>query len=326
LLILGPDGSLVRANGAVAELLGMDRGLGDDSAPAALADAIDQVVDRRAVILGDYCAQARNRDGLRIDLEVRPSAPLEASDRILVLRNMSQDREAAEHRSFFISQISHELRTPLQHILSSVSLIGDIPDLGPDDRQRYLRHIEDETYHLGKLVDDLVALSRIEAGHFEVYPEPVKVDELLGSVADRLEPRAETRHLTIVMHCTERPVWAYTDPLRLEQVLLNVLSNACKYTPARSCIRVTVLADEDQVEVLVADQGPGIPPEEMQLIFDPYYRLSRNVHEPGMGLGLFISQQIMTMLGGQISVRSPSGAGSVFAIRFPRGLHLLRNR
>jgi signal transduction histidine kinase len=326
LLILAPDGTVRRSNQALDRLLGSAdptaRLCGAEERPPEVA----LVVDCRAQTIGDYCAEVRAVDGRTIALEVRPSPQTVGQDRVFVLRDVSADREALERRAFFISQISHELRTPLQHILSSVSLINDIPTLSQEDRQRYLRHIEDETYHLGKLVDDLVALTRIEAGHFEVYSESVKVDELLASVTDRLEPRAETKQLEICVSCLVQPVWAYTDPLRLEQVLLNVLSNACKYTPSNSCIQIVVAADDQSVNVQVTDQGPGIPEDATRLIFDPFFRLAQNAHVPGMGLGLYISEQIMQVLGGGISVASSPGAGSTFTISFPRRLDLVRTR
>ena len=281
------------------------------------------MIDPLGEIIGSYCVQVPTQGKGYASLEICPPVKPIGTDRILVIRNVTAEREASDRRAFFIAQISHELRTPLQHIMSSVSLINDIEDLSPEDRQRFLRHIEDETYHLGKLVDDLVALSRIEVGHFDVFLEPVRMDELLATVMARLEPRAESNRLRMLFEYGKCPVWAFTDPLRLEQVLLNVLTNACKYAPKGSEIRTVLRADAVNVAVRISDQGPGIPQEAIKYIFDPFSRLASSAHIPGMGLGLYISQQIIQVLGGEIAVNSTLGRGSTFTLQIPRRLDLV---
>jgi len=318
LLILSPEDQVRRANRALGSLI-----TGQPNAEIPPLSTIqrwvnEQLLDSHAKIMGGYCVASTIDCGPITFLSVTPSTGAEGGERVFVVHDVTSDRESTERRALFVSQISHELRTPLQHILSSVGLITEIDDLSTEERRRYLKHIEDETYHMNKLVDDLVALSRIEVGHFEVSCQPLRVDLLVSRVLGRMEPRARVKNLALAQDDDMPAVWAFSDPLRLEQVLLNILSNACKYTPARSIVHISLREDGDWVHLAVRDAGPGIPADQLRSIFDPFVRLPQNSHVPGMGLGLYISQQIMQMLGGRIDVSSSPQGGSTFGIVIPR--------
>ena len=318
LLILSSEGRVRRANRALGSMISGQPGTEMPPLDAIQRWVNEQLIDARATIMGGYCVRSHLDCGPTTFLGISPSPGADGGERIFVLHDVTSDRESTERRALFVSQISHELRTPLQHILSSVGLITEIDDLSPEERTRYLKHIEDETYHMNKLVDDLVALSRIEVGHFEVSCQPLRVDRLVSRVLERMEPRARVKELSLSQDTGIPAVWAFSDPLRLEQVLLNILSNACKYTPARSAVHISLREDSDWVRLAVQDAGPGIPADQLRSIFDPFVRLPQNSHVPGMGLGLYISQQIMQMLGGRIDVSSSPEGGSTFGIVIPR--------
>ena len=268
-------------------------------------------------IVGPYEVEMELPSGVKATLRVSPSALRgPRAGRVFVVHDITGERTTSESRALLISQVSHELRTPLQHILSFVSLMTDVDDLPSEERALYLGHIEEEIHHLARLVDDLVELSRVETGRFSVYTERLRLDQLVSEIVSRLTPRAEFRGLSLELDVVEQPAWVIADPLRVEQVLANLVGNACKFTPAGGSIRVSVERTDEHVIVRVADTGHGIPSEALPHVFAPFYQV--NAHGRGMGLGLHISQQIVQALGGEIWGESTLGAGSTFSFRLPR--------
>lgn len=228
-------------------------------------------------------------------------------------------REARRRLGLFISQIAHELRRPLQHIMSFTSLLSEIEDLSEEEKKRFLCDIQDEASALARLFGDLVQLAHIDADRFSVRLEPVRIDELVANTVAKLRYRAQSRDLSLEFVGAPAPVWAITDPVRLEQVLANLLENCLKYVPARGSVSVRVEAKPEEVVVRVADSGPGMAPESLAHMFEQYYRGEQEMgNTPGMGLGLFTSQQIMHAMGGNILVESELGVGSTFSVSLPR--------
>jgi len=226
---------------------------------------------------------------------------------------------ALEARALFISQVSHELRAPLQHIIGFVSLLNDVEDLGEAERHRFLDHIEDETYHLARLINDLAELSSIETGRFSVYVERVPLDELLADIMEKLRPSVELKDIVLLFENVPESTWIDTDPLRVEQVLVNLVDNARKFVSLGGTITVSAERTGHDVIIRVADTGPGISPDALKRIFAPFYQVkSSGQRGAGMGLGLYISREIIQALGGRIWVESELGVGSTFSVRLPR--------
>ncbi|MFP3896450.1 MAG: ATP-binding protein [Anaerolineales bacterium] len=312
---------ITRANSALGRLMGYSPEalsfpfvLGEDKGP------LNKILDPAARVAGPYEVELQESEGETHTLEITPSdlkSPAEGT--VFLVRDVTQERTAAEKRGLFISQVSHELRTPLQHILSFISLILDMEDEEQEEEQlyRFLTHIENETYALTRLVDDLLELSRIETGRFSVYMERVQVDQLVSDVLNRFELRAELLNVSLVFENTESPTWALTDPLRLEQVIVNLISNACKFAPADSRVHIGLEHQGQDFILYVRDRGPGITPEEQTHLFEPFYRVQSRSTSPGVGLGLYISQRILETLGGEIGLKSKEGEGSCFHIRLP---------
>ncbi len=162
-------------------------------------------------------------------------------------------------------------------------------------------------------------LSRLETGRFTVRPEPVRLDTWIEQVTARLVPRARQWNQTLVLESDAEAIWCHTDPLRVEQVLTNLVENACKYVPAASTVRVRLESSADTAIVRVIDEGPGIPTEQLNSIFAAFYQIDGQTNvKGGMGLGLYISREIMRALRGDIWVDSQIGVGSVFSFRLPR--------
>ena len=236
-----------------------------------------------------------------------------------VIRDVTGERESRRRFDLFISQISHELRTPLQHITSFVNLLSEINDLSPGERAGFLSNIQDEAMCLARLVDDLAQLSRIEAARFSVRLERVGLDQFVANIVGKLHYRAENHGLTLAHGHAECPLPVRTDPIRLEQVLSNLLENAFKYVPAGGTVRVSVEPGAREAMIHISDDGPGIAPDLLPHVFEQFSRGEPDASRgTGMGLGLFISQQITRALGGEIGVQSQVGEGTTFTIRLPR--------
>lgn len=325
LIILDSRGYITRINPALRKMLELsDEELylpcdpNEGSCPARLRGLLTPPLGASA---GPYERMVETPSGGRVFLRIVRS-PLQppASGEVLVAHDVSAEREAAEMRALFISQVSHELRTPLQHILSFVGLLSEVDDLSPESRARFFSHIQDEVEHLARLVDDLGTLSRLEGGRFSVQAEPLRMDGLVADTVNKLASRAQLLGLSLSLSYAEEPLWVLADPLRLRQVLMNLIENAFKFVPSGGCVQVSVEGVGEEVLVSVADTGPGIPPEALPHVFECFYQVpSRGGQRgSGMGLGLYISREIIKALGGEIWVESELGQGSVFRFRLPR--------
>ena len=326
LIILDGEGRITRVNPALRRMLELSDdelrlpcGTGEDSTcPERLRELLVPPVGMPA---GSYEKQVLSPSGSRVTLKIirSPLSP-SASGEVLVAQDVSAEREAAEMRALFISQVTHELRAPLQHILGFIGLLNDVDDLSPESRARFFSHIQDEVEHLSRLVDDLGTLSRLETKRFVIQTEPVQIDALVADTMSKIAPRARLANLSLSLTCPAEPLWVLADPTRLRQVLINLIENAFKFVPAGGRIQVSVEDRGEDVLVSVADTGPGIPPEALPHLFECFYQIKTREGQPvsGMGLGLYISREIITALGGEIWAESEPGVGSTFRFRLPR--------
>lgn len=322
LVILDGTGQITRVNPALCQLLELPAEALD--LPCAVAEtncaALRDVVNMSGEVLGAYVVEVDLPSGSRATLHVTPSAlNAPASGEIRIVHDVTLEREEAQARSLFISKVSHDLRAPLQHILSFASIIRDLDDLPREDYMRFVGYIQDETDHMGRLVSDLVELAKIETGRFSVYLEDVQLDAQVRSMVERLAPRAEARGIELVFEDHAGPTLLLSDSLRLDQVLGNLIENAIKFVPSGGKITAKLHRDTRHATVYVTDTGPGIAPEALPFVFDSFYQVTRRdtQRKKGMGLGLFISQEIIRGLGGRIWVESVVGEGTSFAFELP---------
>jgi signal transduction histidine kinase len=322
LFILDAHGRVTRTNPALCELLNLARQWRDGGCtPDLLPRSLDILVNpSSAHIVGPYCAMVPLADGGELAVEVRPTALADPRlGEVRVVHDVTRERSDAEARAAFISQISHELRAPLQHILGFASIISDVEDLPEEDLRRFFGHIKDEVDQLTRLVDDLVELSRIDTGHFSIHPEEVELGSLIRDAVARLQPRAALKSVSLDYRLPSDSVWTRTDPGRLTQVIVNLTGNAIKFTPPQGHVTVSVSSRGKHAQVDVRDNGPGIPLEEVDRIFDRFYQGSINSRQrhAGMGLGLYISREIIRALGGRIWVASQEGQSTTFSFQLP---------
>lgn len=221
-------------------------------------------------------------------------------------------------RAALISSISHDLRTPLASIKAAASsLLQNDVQWDEEARGSFAQAIEREADRLNRLVENLLDMSRIEGGALRPEKEWYPLDELLHDVVDRLRKPLEGRRVTLDIPGGLPPV--KLDYLMIDQVLTNLLENALRYTPAGTPITITVQAKATEVTTSVADRGPGIPPGDLERIFDKFYRVSGRARDAGgSGLGLSVSRGLVEAHGGHIWVENRPQGGALFRFTLPR--------
>jgi len=220
-------------------------------------------------------------------------------------------------RADFVSLVSHELRSPMAAVIGAArTLQGRWRELTPEQRESFLALIGDETSRLARLIDDVLDTSRIEAGTFSFTFSDVDLGELLRDVAASAELAQDEVQLTTEVGALLR---VRGDRERLRQVIQNLVDNAVKYSSAGGRVHISARTNEAHVLIDVVDEGPGIAPEDRDLIFEKFGRSSGGTTKPGSGLGLFIARSIAEAHGGTLGVQSVLQRGSVFRLELPAG-------
>ena len=235
----------------------------------------------------------------------------------------AEAERASRAKSDFLAVMSHELRTPLNAIGGYAQLL-ELGVHGPiNDAQRdALARLGRSQAHLLRLITDVLNFAKIDAGQVEYAVIDLRVDEALANIEPLVAPQMQAKGLAFSWEgCQDRQVTARADPDKLQQVMLNVLTNAIKFTPAGGTIAVDCTATEERVLIHVRDTGMGIPPDRLASVFEAFVQGDRKLNSPheGVGLGLAISRDLARGMGGDLTVESEVGKGSVFTLRLPRG-------
>jgi PAS domain S-box-containing protein len=229
--------------------------------------------------------------------------------------------EANRAKSEFLAAMSHELRTPLNAIIGYAQLL-DVGIHGPvtPDQHADLGRIQRSSQHLLGLITDILNYAKVESGRIEYDIRATRLDLALAAVEELIAPLAEAKQISYRLR-TECPgVRVCADPEKLRQILVNLLSNAIRYTPEDGRIEVQCSIDDEYLLIDVCDTGVGIPADKLELIFEPFVQVDRayNGQRQGTGLGLSISRDLARGMGGDLTVRSELGKGSVFTVKLPR--------
>ena len=249
---------------------------------------------------------------------VHPLSGEFAEHTLMLFEDVSELRHLETVRRDFVSNVSHELRTPLTSLktLAESLRAGALEE--PETARRFLRHIETEVDALSELVSELLELARIESQRAPLTKEPTDPCRLLKSGAERLRLQAERAGLSLAVNCGEDLPSIEADRTRLEQVLVNLIHNAVKFTPSGGSIGVSARKKNSSVEFAVKDTGIGISKDDLPRIFERFYKTDPARNKRGTGLGLAIAKHIVEAHGGHIGVESEEGKGSRFFFTVPK--------
>ena len=331
LLIVDAEGAVLHANHHACETYGADLPHTNvldtplrDGVLQALAGQPQrgfgvQLCDVESLV---SCVAVREHDRTRVAISLTDVRHLRAAERGLVAAREDAEfaREAAETanraKSTFLANMSHELRTPLNAIIGYAELLSDEADEG--DRTDLGRIVSSGRYLL-RLLDDVLDLSKLDAGHMDIVAEVFDVDATLAEVLPAIEVLAHTRGNEL-----ERDVgkagWVLADPIRVRQILLNLLSNATKFTEHGSVL-VRTYTRGAMVAIEVVDSGIGMDADQVARLFNRFEQVHRQTHAEygGTGLGLSLSRDLARLMGGDLEVTSDPGRGSTFTLVLPKG-------
>jgi len=250
---------------------------------------------------------------------VRINQELITANQKLETNNREIER-SSKFKDQFLSTMSHELRTPLNAILGFSELLTDERHGPLNDRQRrYVTHVQTGGQHLLRLINDILDLSKIEAGRLELDLTDVSVEGAFRQAVDTLSPMASKKSQRLSLQVDPKIV-VRADPIRLHQIFMNLVGNAIKFAPEGGDIELAALRVDGGIRVEVRDSGPGIPPEEQKRIFEAFYRLKHaGQHTEGTGLGLAITQRLVELHGDSLNLESAPGQGSRFYFQLPEG-------
>ncbi len=315
------EGAVIQFNPAAERFLGMrltdtelrfDEIFGDI---APLSRVLDMGQDE--VIEGEKQSGSRS-----LDVFLAPFRGEGAQGGILaVVHDVTEQRRSDEMRREFVANVSHELRTPITNVRSyAETLVDSTGDLPPETEQRFLNVILGESDRMTKIVQDLLALSRFDAGEMQFTMAPFDLTESAVKVYEAMRLDVEKHGIDLHISLPTESLRVYGDQARIEQVIINIMTNAERYTPSGGSVTMELARKRDMVIVCVRDTGIGIPEEDIPHIFDRFYRVdkARSRAMGGTGLGLSIAYEIISRHNGEIRIESKVGEGTAVSVCLPR--------
>lgn len=265
----------------------------------------------------EVLSRIRSALSLKRETEARKCAYVELEE-----KNQELARESLV-KSQILSTATHELKTPLTSIVGYAKrMLQNQETVGPlnERQQRYVEAIQESSYQLTILINDLLDTSRIEAGRLEVTPTQLQVQQKVEDVVRAMQTQFEEKQIRVVLDIPSQLCPIYVDHDRCTQIITNLLGNACKYSSVGASVTITAAENGEFVQVDVADTGMGISEEDQLKLFTKFFRADNTATraESGTGLGLFITKQLIQAHGGAIWVKSEVGTGSIFSFTLPR--------
>ncbi len=264
------------------------------------------------------------KNGTRVNVSLSISPVKDSSGKIIgaakIARDITQQKEIEQRKDDFISMASHELKTPVTSIKGFTQLlVRRFQRLGDEESLRFLSRMDTQLNKLTKLIGDLLDLSKIQAGRLEYREEPFELDQLVEEVIENVQGTTSTHALVHDVSAPEQHVRVLGDRDRVGQIFINLLTNAIKYSPKADRVLIQVTQEGDNAVVRVQDFGIGIAPDYHEHIFDRFYQINEPDVKtyPGLGIGLYISKEIVEQHHGHIKVSSKKGEGTTFAVFLP---------
>jgi PAS domain S-box-containing protein len=298
--------------------------LGRDACATLCVQAHDECPLDMVKNVGDVVTQSeteyKKRDGAWLTVEIT-AAPMTTSNgghgAVVAFRDVTERHVVELMKQEFVSSVSHELRTPLTSIRGSLELLADgmAGELTATAHEMVIM-AQRGSERLSRLVNDIIDIERLEAGSFRIEPAPQDIEPLVEATVSSLLALAEQGDISLVVD--QARGHALCDADRVVQALVNLVGNALKFTPPGGAVRISVVPDDHEVRFAISDEGRGIPPEELETIFERFHQVSRgDARKGGTGLGLTITKSIVERHGGRIWVESEVGVGSTFWFTLP---------
>ena len=346
LIVADRDRNIALANSSMLDMLGKTKEELIGNPSSALSIKLGKLFEglENQGFVKNYEAEILSREGHPVPLSVNASVMKdELGGRIgfvLVLRDISHTKEliksleknkeelveinwklkeASQKKTEFVSDVSHELRTPLASIKGFVATIRYEKDMDPVTREDFLKIIEEESDRLTRIIEDLLDLSRIEAGRLKVNMIPLEIEDIIRKNIEGLKMQAQARAINIEESLPPQLPPVFADQDKTAQVIINLLSNAIKYNKEGGKVLVSACEDGRNIRVDVEDTGMGISENDLPHMFEKFYRVEKSSREtPGTGLGLAVTKSLVEVMGGEINVQSRPGEGSKFSFSLPK--------
>lgn len=323
-LVIDPEGKVELANPAARRLFGLPGSAAPWSPPDALRQPLaDALRDQRPSLTDkfDQAVTLREEGGERVYLpQVRPirGDRGETLGAAVVLDDVTQFRLLDQLKGDFVSTVGHELKTPLTGLRMAVHLLLE-EAVGPvtSKQTELLLDARDNAERLFALVEQLLALARLEDRREFLSVERCAVEELFRRAADAAAVRAADKAVSVEVGDVSAVPAVATDPVRFGHALDNLLTNAVNYTPSGGTVTLSAAADGDRVRLTIADTGVGIPADQLPRVFERFFRVADAEHATGTGLGLAIVKEIVSAHGGEIACESAVGHGTTFTVTLP---------
>jgi len=321
-IVVDPQGRLQLVNAAARQMLRLaEPAIGRSYLETIRLPAIAELV--AATLAGKVPAALQlspPRDSSRtIVARAAPTADGSAHGAVLVLHDITDLRRADQIRRDFVANVSHELRTPLTAIRGYVEALSD-GDASAEEHRRFLDIISRHTHRMERLVRDLLRLARLDAGQEQLDPIACDTRALVDAVVGDVAPAAEARHQRLSVSIARGAETLRGDPAKLHDALRNLVANAITYAPERSTVSIEAAPVDGRVAVSVADEGPGIPDEDLTRVCERFYRVDKSrARDPGgTGLGLAIVKHLVELHGGDVLVENRREGGAKFTMTIPK--------
>ncbi|MGA9450240.1 MAG: ATP-binding protein [Verrucomicrobiia bacterium] len=325
LLLLDRNRRIYLANRAFKNLFGIKAELRGKTIMEALrvrelAEIVERVEGEGQMFDYELKLPDLSERWLQVNAAAISNSAGEREGTILVFHDLTRLKQLERTREEFVANVSHELRTPLSLIKGYVETLLDGARNNPEVAERFLKIIERNAQRLDLLIQDLLTISALEAGRVKLNLQTVELRPLVEKVLGDLKPPADNKSISFVNQLPD--LIATADVGRLEQVFANLVDNAIKYGRTQGTVTIGGGKTGDgRIEVFVQDDGPGIPPESLDRIFERFYRVdkARSREQGGTGLGLSIVKHIVQNHGGKVWVKSEPGKGATFFFTLPTG-------
>jgi two-component system phosphate regulon sensor histidine kinase PhoR len=324
LLLLDRNRKIYLANRAFKKLFGLKTELRGKTILEALrlhelAELVNRVEAQGQVFDYELKLPELSERWLQVNAAAIFNSAGEREGTILVFHDLTRLKQLERTREEFVANVSHELRTPLSLIKGYVETLLDGARNNPEVAERFLKIIERNAQRLDLLIQDLLTISALESGRVKLNLQPVALRPLVEKIFNDLKPPADNKHIALVNKLPE--LAATADANRIDQVLANLVDNAIKYGRAQGTVIVGgQKTDDNKIQIYVQDDGPGIPPESLDRVFERFYRVdkARSREQGGTGLGLSIVKHIVQNHGGAVWVKSELGKGATFFFTLPK--------